>query len=62
MNTEPSNRGGRRNGSGRPHLAEGEGVVRTTITLTVEAKRILDTKTNRSKYINNLILSDNGRS
>ena len=62
MNTEPSNRGGRRNGSGRPLLAEGEGVVRTTITLTVAAKRILDTKTNRSKYINNLILSDNGRS
>lgn len=62
MNTEQSNRGGRRNGSGRPPLAEGEGVVRTTITLTVEAKRILDTKINRSKYINNLILSDNGRS
>lgn len=62
MSTKQSNRGGRRNGSGRPPLAKGEGVIRTTITLTIEAKKILDTKDNRSKYINNLILSDNGRS
>lgn len=62
MKINKPTRGGFREGAGRPPLSKDEAVVRTTITLTTEAKKILDTKDNRSKYINNLILSDNGRS
>ena len=58
-NKEKSNWGGRREGAGHPVTGQ-QKKRNLTIKIDDEVRYYLDSKGNKSAYVNNLILEDNG--